>query len=288
MEVHALEVRVESPDADGFRPVLVAVDVEGSESALSDAHLSLVLLGRDGGLLRELAPLALGVIQPGRQFKVLRTRTRLVAPPAQARWSIEASSVVWRGPVRALADSAEATPALDAAVPPQAFPDAPTVSRETPSRTRNWSSPAPARTWSAPAPAPLPRAETPPPPPTPPPATRWTRVEAGDAAVVDEEFVGTSLDMDGRDRVREMLRSDDPVQLTLGCRICAVTGWRTAAQNMRRLLQHEEIAVRVAAAEAIGVLAGPAMEHYLKPLVQDPHKEVRKAALTAISRLAQT
>ena len=106
--------------------------------------------------------------------------------------------------------------------------------------------------------------------------------------MIEEEFVGTGLDIDGRDRVREMLRSDDPVQLMLGCRICAVTGWRTAAQNMRRLLQHEEIAVRVAAAEAIGVLAGPAMEHYLKPLVQDPHKEVRAAALQAISRLAQT
>jgi hypothetical protein len=106
-------------------------------------------------------------------------------------------------------------------------------------------------------------------------------------SVVKEEFEGTSLDMDGRDRVRDMLRSNDPVQLALGCRICAATGWRTAAQNMRRLLGHEAQDVRVAAAEAIGRLAGPAMEHYLKPLVQDPNKAVRAAALTAISRLAQ-
>jgi HEAT repeat protein len=57
---------------------------------------------------------------------------------------------------------------------------------------------------------------------------------------------------------------------------------------MRRLLSHDKKEVRVAAAEAIGKLAGPAMEHYLKPLVQDPNKEVRAAALTAIARLAQS
>lgn len=106
-------------------------------------------------------------------------------------------------------------------------------------------------------------------------------------SVVADEFEGTGLDMDGRDRVRDMLRSSDPVQLALGCRICAATGWRTAAQNMRRLLGHADTDVRVAAAEAIGRLAGPAMEHYLKPLVQDPNEAVRAAALTAIARLAQ-
>jgi len=281
VQIHALEVQVAVPGPDGLRSVLVAMDVEGTDTALEDARLALSLLDPEGGVLCELRGLPVGVVQPGRQLKVVRARARMVAAPAHARWTLEAESRVWRGPVRALADSARATPPLDPPVPPAALPS-PSSAPVTPTPARRvWATPAP-------APAPLPRADTPPPPPPPPPATRWTRVEAGDEAVIEEEFVGTGLDMDGRDRVREMLRSEDPVQLMLGCRICAVTGWRTAAQNMRRLLQHEEIAVRVAAAEAIGVLAGPAMEHYLKPLVQDPHKEVRAAALQAISRLAQT
>ena len=280
MQVHALEVQVAVPGSDGLRSVLIAMDVEGADTALENARLAVLLLDPAGGVLCELRGLPVGVVQPGRQLKVVRSRARMVAAPAQARWTLEAESRVWRGPVRALADSARTTPPLDPPVPPDALPRPSAPVTPTPAR-RSWATPAP-------APAPLPRADTPPPPPPPPPATRWTRVEAGDEAVIEEEFVGTGLDMDGRDRVREMLRSEDPVQLMLGCRICAVPGWRTAAQNMRRLLQHEEIAVRVAAAEAIGVLAGPAMEHYLKPLVQDPHKEVRAAALQANSRLAQT
>jgi hypothetical protein len=279
MQIHAFEVTVLPGDEDGDRPVVVAIDVEGGEGALEDARLNLELLGVDGGLLRELFDLHVGVIQPGRQLKIVRTWTRLVAPATQARWSLAAESRVWRGPVRALSASATAAPPADPPVPPQPLRSAAVAAPQ--------AAPRPSRSWS-PAPAPLPRADTPPPPPAPPPETRWTRAAEGDLAVVAEEFEGTSLDMDGRDRVRDMLRSDDPVQLELGCRICAATGWRTAAQNMRRLLSHDKKEVRVAAAEAIGKLAGPAMEHYLKPLVQDPNKEVRAAALTAIARLAQS
>lgn len=281
MQVHAFEVTVLPPDDEGDQAIVVAVDIEGGEQALEDARLRLLLLDAGGGLLRELEDVELGVIHPGRQLKAARTWTRLVAPAVQARWSIEAESRVWRGPVRALSSSATQAPPLDPPVEPRAVPAA-----------RSWSAAPAPRSWAPSpsphaAPAPLPFADSPPPPLAPPPATRWTRAAEGDVSVVEDEFEGTSLDMDGRDRVRDMLRSEDPVQLEIGCRICAATGWRTAAQNMRRLLGHEDMNVRVAAAEAIGRLAGPAMEHYLKPLVQDPNKAVRAAALTAISRLAQ-
>ncbi|MEC7947634.1 MAG: HEAT repeat domain-containing protein, partial [Myxococcota bacterium] len=277
MQVHAFEATLHSPDQGGEREIVIAVDIEGTGTPLEDACLHVMLVDETGGVLWELDAVPLGVVQPGRQLKTVRVRTRMVAPAIEARWSITAQSRVWRGPVRALSTGASHAPP----------PDAPVEARPLPTASGG----------PAPAPAPWGRrreamaAAVPPAagaasPPAPPLARRWTRAAQGDPSVVEEEFEGTSLDMQGRDRVRDMLRSGDPAVLAIGCRICAATNWRTAAQNMRQLLVHESQDVRAAAAEAIGRLAGPAMEHYLKPLLDDPEASVREAAHTAISRLA--
>lgn len=279
MQVHAFEATLHSPDPQGERDVVIAVDIEGTGTSLENAFLDVTLVDETGGVLRELDAVPIGVIQPGRQLKTVRVRTRMVAPAVEARWSITAQSRVWRGPVRALSTGASHAPPPD--VPVQAKPLATNPAGHAPA-------PAPwgRRSGTSPSAA-LPGAGTAAPPPAPPLARRWTRAAQGDLSVVEEEFEGTGLDMQGRDRVRDMLRSDDPVVLAMGCRICAATNWRTAAQNMRQLLAHESRDVRAAAAEGIGRLAGPAMEHYLKPLLDDPDSSVRAAAQTAIARLAQ-
>ncbi len=272
MQVRDVGVAIHGADEDGDRVLVVTAEVEHEGAALEGATLWLTLLDAGGGLLREPFELDLGAVRPGRQLLVTRTWIRLVAPVVHARWSLRADEVAVRGPMRALAPDAAVAPPLSPSPPAPAL-SPPRAPAAPPPSVR------PSQRPTGPADLPAP------PPPPPPPATRWTRAMEGDAAVVAEEFVGTRLDMDGRDRVRELLRTGSPSQLVVACGICAVTGWRTAAQNIRRLLSHSEPEVRAAAAEAIGVLAGPAMEHYLRPLVQDRNADVRAAALTAIARL---
>jgi HEAT repeat protein len=104
---------------------------------------------------------------------------------------------------------------------------------------------------------------------------------------VAEQFPPDSLDINGRDRVRALLKSDDPAEVIAGCRIATATGWRTTVQAMRRLLDHPKPQIRAVAAIGIGALAGPAMEHLLRRRVeQDPDPAVQAAAKEGIAAIA--
>ena len=143
----------------------------------------------------------------------------------------------------------------------------------------------------APAPAPAPvaapnqtvRAV---PPVTAAGSDRYARAEREPWTAVSALFPADSLDMDGRDRVRAMLQSQRVASIVAGCNISRATGWKTTVQTMRRLVSHDEAAVRLAAAAGIGALAGPAMEHLLVRLVeQDPDPAVREGATAALADL---
>jgi hypothetical protein len=270
MQVVSCDIVVQAPNEQGDRAVVCTLDAEGEKGTLENVRLDIDLLDSRGGVLQELRGLEPGLVRPGRQLLSARVVTRLPATVASARWQLTAREVTWRGPVRALAEDAERVPPLAAPAPAHVLAAASAqVRRVAPTPTAT-----PSRRMVLPS--------QPAPPPLDP---RWLRVEEADLSVVEDAFVGTELDMDGRERVRELLRSSDPVRLELGCRICTVTGWRTAAQTMRTLLRHPAPGVRAAAAEGIGLLAGPAMEHYLKPLSSDPDPAVREAAAEAIERL---
>ena len=91
-------------------------------------------------------------------------------------------------------------------------------------------------------------------------------------------FAAEGLDTKGRERVRNMLKSDDADQVVLGCQISATTQWRSSVQNMRRLVDHPEAAVRAEVARALGVLAGRAMVPIVRRLLADDDSDVRAAA----------
>lgn len=149
--------------------------------------------------------------------------------------------------------------------------------------------PAPAPSVSAARSQPTPAPTSPPPEPLPVTAAgtdRYARAEREPWASVCALFPADSLDMDGRDRVREMLQSQRVASIVAGCNISRTTGWKTTVQTMRRLVTHPEPSVRMAAASGIGALAGPAMEHLLVRLVeQDAVPAVREAATAALAEL---
>ena len=123
--------------------------------------------------------------------------------------------------------------------------------------------------------------------PPPPPVDRFSQAVQRPWAEVADLFPSDSLGIDGRDRVRAMLKSDAPEEVVAACRISIATTWRTTVQPMRRLLDHPHPEVRAAAAAGIGALAGPAMEHLLRKKVEtDPDPAVRDAAAAGIDAIA--
>ncbi len=114
----------------------------------------------------------------------------------------------------------------------------------------------------------------------------WSLLAAGKVSEAEAAFDGIPLDSGGRDRVRAMLRSTQPAKVAQGCRIARLTGWRSAVHNLRPHLRHADADVRLDAAQAIGALAGPAMEPALRPLLADPSPEVREATASAITALS--
>lgn len=93
------------------------------------------------------------------------------------------------------------------------------------------------------------------------------------------------LDTEGREQVRRLLQSTSPEDAVQGCRRAQAAGWRSAVTLLRRLLSHGDTRVRLAAVEAIAVLAGPGLVPALRQLEADPSPAVQEAATRAIVSL---
>jgi hypothetical protein len=115
-------------------------------------------------------------------------------------------------------------------------------------------------------------------------ANPWTGLDLSDLDRAAAPFVGKPLDGPGRDRVRTMLRSTDPRELALACRIARVSDWRSVVQSLRPCLRHADTRVRLEAVLGLAALGGPAVLLSLRPLTEDPAPEVREAAITALQR----
>lgn len=136
----------------------------------------------------------------------------------------------------------------------------------------------------------------PPPPPAAPayvpkakaaagPDDAWGLLNEGRMDEAENAFSGRPLDPEGRDRVRDMLRSTDPQKVAVACRIARLTGWKSVVQNIRRLVGHADTRVRIEAVQAIAALAGPGFAPVVRPLLSDPSPEVREAAQQAMAVL---
>lgn len=128
-----------------------------------------------------------------------------------------------------------------------------------------------------------------PPPPTaedlPPPTTPWGLLAAGQEPAALAAFAANGLDPDGRERVRVLFQSTDPVQVALACRIATAANWRSFVTPLRRVLDHGDVRVRAEAVRAIGVLAGPALSWQIERMIQDPSPEVRRAVIEALAAI---
>lgn len=115
------------------------------------------------------------------------------------------------------------------------------------------------------------------------PDNPWTALDLSDIDQAAARFEGHALDSNGRDRVRAMLRSTDPMELAAACRIARVTAWRSMAQTIKRCARHADTRVRLEAVQALAALGGPAMSLAVRPLLDDPAPEVRAAAEVAMA-----
>ena len=117
------------------------------------------------------------------------------------------------------------------------------------------------------------------------PTNPWARLDLGDIDRAAARFAGHTLDGPGRERVRGLLRSTDPLELALGCRVAGATVWRSAVTQIKPCLRHADSRVRLEAVRAIGLLGGPAFSVQLRGMAQDPAPEVREAVAEAIGKL---
>ncbi|NOY24714.1 MAG: hypothetical protein GXP62_02480 [Oligoflexia bacterium] len=122
------------------------------------------------------------------------------------------------------------------------------------------------------------------PSPTAPP-TPWDLLEAGPLDPALLAFSDQGLDPDGRERVRTLFHSTDPAQTALACRIATATQWRSFVTSLRRVLNHADTRVRLAAVQGIGAMAGVGMIWQVEKLRQDPSPEIRQAVAQAIAAI---
>lgn len=116
-------------------------------------------------------------------------------------------------------------------------------------------------------------------------ATPWSLLDAGQEAAALAAFATHGLDPDGRERVRVLFQSTDPVQVALACRIATAANWRSFVTPLRRVLDHGDVRVRAEAVRAIGVLAGPALSWQIERMIQDPSPDVRRAVIEALAAI---
>ena len=116
------------------------------------------------------------------------------------------------------------------------------------------------------------------------PDNPWSALDLSDIDQAAARFEGHKLDSVGRDRVRAMLRSTDPMELAAACRIARVTEWRSMAQSIKRCARHADTRVRLEAVMALSELGGPSMSLAVRPLLNDAAPEVRTAAEQAMAK----
>ncbi|MCK6520577.1 hypothetical protein L6R49_03960 [Myxococcota bacterium] len=110
----------------------------------------------------------------------------------------------------------------------------------------------------------------------------WVALDRGERDRAMRRFAAVPLTADGRERVRRMVLSANPVEVTDALRIARVTDFKSFFSNARRVSDHSDPAVRAEAAMAIGSLAGFSQLTLLEKMQKDPDATVREAAKQAI------
>ena len=270
MAAVTLSARLLPPDPAGGAVLLVVLYGQNQSDTSAELSVALDLLDASGHLLAalELEP---QLAAPGPVLLDWSRTLNLVGGVAEARWRCDAVQTRCSAPLRrALGPGREpgrVQPVLYA--PPRSVSAAPVP--------------------VAAPPRPTPPADPPrlPPVAAPPSADRIQRAITEPLEAVASLFPADSLDSAGRDRVRELLHSPLVEERIAGCRIATACGWRTTVHAMRRMLEDADPWLRAAAATGIGALAGPAMEHLLRQLVErDSDPAVVEAARAGMAAIA--
>ncbi|MCK6503300.1 hypothetical protein L6R53_07870 [Myxococcota bacterium] len=116
-------------------------------------------------------------------------------------------------------------------------------------------------------------------------ADPWALLDAGQVDAALLAFAREGLDPAGRERVRQLFQSTAPEQVAVACRIATAAGWRSFVTSIRRVLDHGDTRVRVAAVQAVGALAGPSMQGAAEKMRNDPSPDVRQAAVAAVAAI---
>ncbi len=111
----------------------------------------------------------------------------------------------------------------------------------------------------------------------------WVALDRGERDRAMRRFAAVPLSADGRERVRRMVLSANPVEVIDALRIARVTDFKSFFSNARRVSDHSDPGVRAESALAIGSLAGFSQLTLLEKMLKDPDASVREAAKQAIS-----
>lgn len=110
----------------------------------------------------------------------------------------------------------------------------------------------------------------------------WVALDRGERDRAMRRFAAVPLSADGRERVRRMVLSANPVEVIDALRIARVTDFKSFFSNARRVSDHSDPGVRAESALAIGSLAGFSQLTLLEKMQKDPEASVREAAKQAI------
>ena len=110
----------------------------------------------------------------------------------------------------------------------------------------------------------------------------WVALDRGERDRAMRRFAAVPLSAEGRERVRRMVLSANPVEVIDALRIARVTDFKSFFSNARRVSDHSDPGVRAESALAIGSLAGFSQLTLLEKMLKDPDASVRDAAKQAI------
>lgn len=122
-------------------------------------------------------------------------------------------------------------------------------------------------------------------PAAPADADPWALLDAGQVDAAMGAFARDGLDPAGRERVRQLFQSTDPSQVARACQVATAASWRSFVTSIRRVLDHGDTRVRVAAVRAVGALAGPSMQGAVEKMRNDPSPDVQQAAREAVAAI---
>lgn len=112
-----------------------------------------------------------------------------------------------------------------------------------------------------------------------------TLLREGDLEGATSALADKGLSSDEQGQVRRLMLSTDPSEVVVACQAARLASHKTYAMNIRRHLTHSDARVRLAAVEALGVLAGPSLVPALRPLVHDTNPDIKAAAEAAIQAI---